>query len=98
MRYNEHRARKVVEAWESLSPHEKARLHHEFPVLANRIIGLSAHIEVLDRAGVELTKEEGFEVSMRYINRLRGMQPSQATLDDLDQQEARLRAELLGGS
>lgn len=51
MNYNEHRARKVVEAWESLSPHEKAKLQFDFPVLANRIIGLSAHIEVLDRAG-----------------------------------------------
>lgn len=51
MKYNEHRARKVVEAWDSLSPHEKAKLQFDFPVLANRIISLSAHIEVLDRAG-----------------------------------------------
>lgn len=53
MKYNEHRARKVVEAWDSLSPHEKAKLQYDFPVLANRIIGLSAHIEVLDRSKEE---------------------------------------------
>lgn len=53
MKYNEHRARKVVEAWESLSIHEKGKLQNDFPLLANRIIGLSAHIEVLDRSKEE---------------------------------------------
>lgn len=31
------------------------------------------------------------EVGLRYINRLRSMQPSKATMDDLDRREADLK-------
>ena len=40
----------------------------------------------------EVFARQVFDVEFRYIDRLRGLNPSQRTLDDLDRQEAELIA------
>lgn len=39
----------------------------------------------------KFTPLDEIEVGLRYIGRLRSMQPSKATLDDLDRQESELK-------
>lgn len=41
--------------------------------------------------GSKFTPLDEIEVSLRYIQRLRGLQPSKATMADLDRQEADLK-------
>lgn len=45
----EHRAQKVIEAWEALSEKDQTRIYQQYPQLALQIMGLSAHIEAFGR-------------------------------------------------
>lgn len=41
-----------------------------------------------------LTRRDELEIGLRYIRRVKSMQPSQRAMRDLDRQEEALRAEL----